>query len=421
MTEKIANSLKMTALEKKWVLCDVGNSAYILLLSTIIPIYFDHLTGTAGLDAETGLIYFGYATSIATIAVAFLGPVLGTIADMKNMKNKLFALSVVVGAIACAAMGLATNWISYILIFILGKIACSLSIIFNDAMLTDVTSNERMDKVSSHGYAWGYAGSCIPFIVSLLFVLFYESIGISFTTAMIIAFAINGIWWAVMSTPLIKSYKQIHYVEADKISVAHTFTSLKATFMEMMADKKILFFVLAFFFYIDGVYTIIGMATAYGTALGLDSTALLLALLVTQLVAFPCALMFSRLSRTISSETLISVCIAGYFCIGIFAIFLSTEFEFWCLAIAVGFFQGGIQALSRSYFGKIIPPQKSSEYFGILDICGKGATFLGTMLVSLGTQITHNSSVGVACIAPLILIGFIFFRLAVKQPSTAKK
>ena len=168
-------------------------------------------------------------------------------------------------------------------------------------------------------------------------------------------------------------------------------------------------FLLAFFCYIDGVYTIIDMATAYGTALGLETTGLLLALLVTQIVAFPSALIFGRLSQKYESKTLIPVCIAAYTGIAVFAFFLKSQWQFWVLAIFVGMFQGGIQALSRSYFAKIVPPERSGEYFGLMDICGKGASFMGTTVVGLTSQAFGSINIGVSAIVFLFLAGALFF------------
>lgn len=399
-------NFKLTKLEKSWILCDVGNSAFTLLVSTIFPIYFDYLGSSAGISSEQYLTYWGYAISFVTIIVALSGPILGALSDRGVLKKKFLLGSVLVGVLATIALGITSSWVVFLGVFIIAKIAYSLSLIFYDSMLVDVTTEQRMDKVSSFGYAFGYAGSVIPFIISLVFVLFYELIGISFSLAMLIAFTINALWWLVMTLPVCKLYKQKHIVTDSQAG----FSKLWGTLKEISQNKRVFFFLIAFFFYIDGVYTIIDMATAYGTALGLDSTGLLLALLVTQLVAFPFAILFGRLSQKYESEKLISICILAYTCIGIYAIFLSNQFQFWTLAILVGVFQGGIQALSRSHFGKIIPEEKSGEYFGILDICGKGASFLGTMLVSFGTQISGSMSTGVAVIAPLIFVGYLFFR-----------
>lgn len=186
-------------------------------------------------------------------------------------------------------------------------------------------------------------------------------------------------------------------------------------FEKLRNEKKIFLFLLAFFFYIDGVYTIIDMATAYGTALGFDSTKLLLALLVTQIVAFPFAIIFGRLANCYKTERLIMICIGAYLGIAIFAIFLREQWQFWILAILVGMFQGGIQALSRSYFAKIIPPEKSGEYFGLMDICGKGASFLGTTVIGLISQVTGKVNIGVGAISVFFILGMIVFRMATAE------
>ncbi len=405
---------KLTKMEKYWILYDVGNSAFILLVSTIIPIYFNSLAEAAGISSTDYLAYWGYAASVATVIVALIGPVFGTIADTRNYKKPLFALSMMVGVIGCAALSFPTSWVVFLAVFVVARVGYSTSLIFYDSMLVDITSAKRMDTVSSNGYAWGYIGSCIPFVISLVVVLMNESIGISMGTAMMIAFFINAAWWLLVSIPLLKNYEQKHFVELPKHAVGEAFRRLGRTLSDIKGQKNIFMYLLAFFFFIDGVYTIIEMATAYGEALGLDSTGLLLALLVTQIVAFPFALIFSVFSKRYQTDRLIKVCILAYTCIALFAIQLDKQWEFWFLAVMVGMFQGAIQALSRSYFAKIIPADKTGEYFGIYDICGKGASFLGTTLVGLVSQITGKANAGVAVIAVLFVIGFVLFGKAAK-------
>lgn len=233
------------------------------------------------------------------------------------------------------------------------------------------------------------------------------------TVAMRLAFCVIALWWLMFTLPLLRNYKQLHYVAHSGTAFRESFRRLGHTLKNMRHQKKAFLFLLAFFFYIDGVYTIIDMATAYGTALGLDTTGLLLALLVTQIVAFPWAILFGRLSQRVATARLITLCIIAYFGIAVFAVFLESQLQFWMLAVLVGMFQGGIQALSRSYFARIIPSEQSGEYFGIMDICGKGASFMGTTLVSIVSQITGNISIGVGAIAILFLIGLGFFRMTV--------
>lgn len=412
--------MKMTREERNWVLYDVGNSAFVLLVSTIMPLYFNHLAGSAGLSDSDYLAYWGYAASIATIIVAVMGPVVGTMADMKGFKKILFTMSMLVGAAGCISLGFAKQWLVFLGIFIIAKSGFASSLIFYDAMLTDVTDDERMDEVSSQGYAWGYIGSCIPFIACLAPVLGSDKIGLSMENAMAVSFTIVAVWWIVMTLPLLKMYRQRHYVERKPHAVKDSFTRIGRTLVNARKEKKIFLFLIAFFFYIDGVYTIIDMATAYGSALGLDSTGLLLALLVTQLVAFPSAIIFGKLAKRFNTEKLILVCISAYLFIAIFAIFLATQLQFWILAVLVGMFQGGVQALSRSYFAKIIPAEQAGEYFGLMDICGKGAAFLGTTVVGVVTQITGSMSKGVGMISVFFVVGIVFFNMAMKADSACR-
>ncbi|MGN0249670.1 MAG: MFS transporter [Lachnospiraceae bacterium] len=406
---------KLTKEERNWILYDVGNSAFVLIISTIMPIYFNYLAGSAGLSDVEYLAYWGYAASAATLVVALMGPICGTLADTKGYKKPIFIISLMIGAVGCISLGFAKNWLLFLIIFIIAKMGLSGSIIFYDSMLSDVTTTERMDQVSSQGYAWGYIGSCIPFVISLIIVLESDAIGIPMETAMTIAFVITALWWICMALPLLKTYQQKHYVEKKAYAIKESFLRLGRTFQNVRREKKVFLFLLAFFFYIDGVYTIIDLATAYGSALGLDSTGLLLALLATQIVAFPCSIIFGRLTQKYESEKLIMVCLIAYFCITIFAMFLKTQLQFWILAIFVGMFQGGIQALSRSYFTKIIPANQSGEYFGLMDICGKGASFIGTAIVGVVSQLTGDINKGVGMLALMFVIGVLIFRCAVKE------
>lgn len=408
------NNTKLTKLEKCWILYDVGNSAFIMLVSTIIPIYFNFLAGNAGISEVDYLAYWGYAASVATVMVAIIGPILGTLADTRNFKKPLFTISMMVGVLGCAALSFPKSWVLFLAVFVIAKVGYNASLIFYDSMLVDITTEEKMDSVSSHGYAWGYIGSCIPFVISLVFVLMYDKIGISMTTAMMLAFFLNALWWLVVTIPLLKNYHQTNYVELPDHPIKNSFKRLAVTLRDIKKHKNIFLYLLSFFFFIDGVYTIIEMATAYGSALGLDSQGLLLALLVTQLVAFPCALIFSVLSKKFDTDFLIKICIAAYTGIALFAIQLDEQWEFWLLAVLVGMFQGAIQALSRSYFAKIIPAEKSGEYFGIYDICGKGASFMGTTLVGLVAQITNVANAGVAIISVMFIIGYVLFCKAAK-------
>ena len=406
---------KLTKLEFKWICYDMGNSAFILLVATILPIYFNYLSSSQGVAEHNYLSYWSYAASLSTLIVALAGPILGTLADYKDHKKKIFLTCAMLGALALACFWIPSSWLAFLVLFIAAKVAYSLSLIVYDSMLTDITTEERMDAVSSKGYAWGYIASVVPFIISLIFVLMYDKIGMTLKTAMMIAFILNAVWWIASTLPLVKSYKQKYYIEPEAHPALDTFARLKDTLMKAKEQKKVFLFLFAFFFYIDGVYTIIDMATAYGTSLGLNTTGLLLALLLTQIVAFPASLTFAVLSKTKDTASLIKVAIIAYFLIALFAVQLDKQWEFWVLAVAVGCFQGGIQALSRSYFAKIIPENASCEYFGLFDICGKGASFLGTMLIGVVTQITGKQNIGVAALSIMFVIGYLIFNKVSKM------
>lgn len=417
---QMEKTFKLTALEKSWILYDVGNSAFILLVTTLVPIFFNALAKNAGLNEDLYMSYWGYAGSIATILVAILGPICGTLADRK-LKKPFFVIAMLVGVACCAMLGAASGWLSFLCLFILARVGYSSSIIFYDSMLPEVTTEERMDKVSSMGFAFGYIGSVIPFILCLILVLMPGTFGLAQSSAMVIAFLITALWWVGCTVPLLRRYRQTAFVTAEKSPLLDTFRQLGRTIRDAKKEKHIFVYLLAFFFFIDGVYTIIDMATAYGTALGLDTTGLLLALLLTQIVAFPCSILFGRLSAKYDTGLLIKVCIIAYTCVVLFAVFMVSQWQFWLLAVMVGMFQGGIQALSRSYLGKIIPPERSGEFYGLMDIFGKGASFVGITLVSIISQLTagihlnifgltlQNENIAVSSLIVLFAIGYVLF------------
>ncbi len=419
------DKFKLTALERSWVLYDIGNSAFVLMVSTLIPIYFNALASADGLNEDLYLSYWGYAGSLATILVAIIGPLCGALAD-RNFKKPIFLLCMAVGAIACAALGLSGHWLLFLAVFVLARVGYSSSLVFYDSMLPEITDSRRMDKVSSMGYAFGYIGSVIPFVICLILVLGHGAFGLSQSTAMAIAFLVTAGWWVLCSLPLLRRYRQTAFVSRGESPMGESFRQLRRTIRDARKDKHIFLYLLSFFFFIDGVYTIIDMATAYGAALGLDTTGLLLALLLTQIVAFPCSILFGRLSAKYDTGLLIKVCIAAYTGITLFAVFLASQWQFWVLAILVGMFQGGIQALSRSYLGKIIPANRSGEFFGLMDICGKGASFIGMLLVSIVSQLTagvtvnvfgltlQNENIAVSALLIMFAAGYILFSKADK-------
>ena len=332
--------------EIAWILYDVGNSAFTLLVSTVLPIYFNYLVTSAGLAATDATAIWGYAASAVTLCVAVLSPILGSFADDVGRKKPLFFFSAILGVLGCGALGIPMGWVAFLAVFIVAKICYSVSLVFYDAMLTDVTTPERLDDVSAKGYAFGYVGSCIPFLLGIYLINFTD---LAITVSMPVACLINALWWFGFTLPLTKEYEQTHFIRRAKNTVRGSFKRLFSVFgkKEGLPNRKgIILFLVAFFLYIDGVYTVIDMATSFGTALGFDTTSLLLALLLTQIVAFPAAIVFGKLASKVHNDLLIFICIVAYTGVGIFAVFMTEGWQFWVLACVVGLFQGGVQALA---------------------------------------------------------------------------
>lgn len=406
-------ALKYTKLERNWVMYDVGNSALVLLNTSVVPIYFNAInTGAHPAELVTA---WANAQTIASLVVALLMPILGSLADYAGNKIKFFTGFFLAGLVLCLAQAIPMSAAVFLVVYVLCTIGLNSSMTFYDAMLTDVTTDERMDSVSSSGYAWGYVGSTVPFILCIALIFGGPSIlGLDTLTCTRLTFLITGAWWLAFTIPLLRTYKQRFGKEREGgaagvlHNIALTLKGLLTTMRRIAHDRVLLVFMVAFFFYIDGVHTVISMATSYGAALGIDSTQLVLALLVTQFVAFPSAIIYGKLAGRVGTLQMIIVAVAAYVGIVLFAaFFLKTAVEFWILAILVGMFQGGVQALSRSYFGKIIPKERSNEYYGFFDIFGRYASVMGTLLVSVVTSLTHDPSLGVLSIGILLVVGLV--------------
>ncbi len=412
---------KLTEKEFAWVLYDVGNSAFIMLACSLIPIWFKSLAigdGPGMLTSDKATAYYALSISVVTIIIAFLGPAFGNLADHKGMKKILFTSVVSVGVICCVINGFATNWLLFLILYIITRICYNAANAIYDSMLNDITSEERMDEVSSYGYAWGYIGSCIPFLVALIaYVLGPDMLGIlSSFLSRFIGCGVTAAWWAVVTIPLLKNYEQINYIEKEHHSLHASFKEIGHTLKRIATeDKKVLYFLIAFFFYIDGVGTIIDNCINIGTDLNLNTVGQVIFLLGTQVVAFFGSLFFAKLSKKYDTVQILCICIVGYFCASLYALRLQTLFHFAVLAFAVGLFQGSIQSMSRSYYTKIIPADKSGEYFGLYDIFSKGASFLGSLVIALVKLLGGTINVAVACLAIFFALGFIFLKIADKQ------
>jgi UMF1 family MFS transporter len=401
---------KFNKVEKSWILYDWANSAYTLTITTtLLPLYFKSVYENAGGLATTGTAYWGYANSISTLFLALLAPILGTLADYKGYKKKFFNMFLVLGVVSTMLLPIvpASNWMLLLGLYVISAIGYSGANVFYDAFLVDVTNEEKMDKVSTSGFAWGYIGSTIPFILCMAVVMLARSgaIPISATAATQIAFVVNAVWWLIFTIPMLKNVKQLYGIEREENPVKKSFIRIGSTFLNIRKHKKVFLFLLAYFFYIDGVDTIIKMSTSYGSDLGISSSTLLVVLLVTQFVAFPFAIIYGKLADRFKGKTMLYVGIIMYTIICIYAFFLKTSLDFWILAMLVGTSQGGLQALSRSYFGKIIPKENANEFFGFYNIFGKFAAIMGPALMGIVTQLTGKSNYGVFSIVILFIIG----------------
>ena len=407
------NRIKFTKQEISWILYDVANSAYSMALTAIIPIYFVAIAEMSGVNETQSMGYWGITTSISIVIIAILSPILGALADFEGKKKKFFLSFLIFGVALFAMLAFVDEWIAFLVLVILSRICYTACNVFYDAMLTDVSDEDRVDTVSSHGFAWGYIGSCIPFVIGV-FLITALPFGLTTPLAIKIYLVITSAWWLIMSIPLIKNVHQRYYKKPEPNYIRSTIKELFNTLTSIKNNKRLLFFILAYFFYIDGVNTIISMATIYGTALGLDSTGLIIALLVTQIVAFPASIVSGMISKKFGNTVFLKVAILAYMVICILGFKLSTVSEFFFLAICIGLMQGGIQALSRSHFSKLIPREKSSEYFGFFSVFGKFAEVLGPLLISLSVFLFNVPNYGLLFLIGLFILGFILFSMSEK-------
>lgn len=398
--------------EKSWALYDWANSAYSMTItSTVLPIYFKSVAESGGMSSSNSTALWGYTISLSTMVVSLLAPILGTIADYKGNKKKFFKFFFTIGVLFTTLLAFIpeNNPILLLLCYGFTLIGFSGTNIFYDAFLVDVSSKDRMDKVSSYGFALGYIGSTIPFMISIAVVLLSQKniLPISLPMACKMTFLITSIWWLIFTIPLLKNVNQIYYFEPESNPVKNSFKRLFLTLKEIKNHKNIFLFLIAYFFYIDGVDTIIGMATSYGTDLGISMVALLIILLLTQFVAFPFTILYGKLSEKFGAKKLLYIGIATYTIICIYGYFIKTALDFWILAMAVGSAQGGIQAISRSFFGKMVPKEHANEFFGFYNIFGKFAAIIGPLLVAIITQATGQTRNGILSLIILFVLGFI--------------
>lgn len=401
--------MKLTKEERSWVLYDCGNSAYSMAVTTaLLPIIF-------GMFENVGSsMDLGYFNSLASILIATLSPVLGTIADYKDFKKRFFTFFALLGILATTALAFISpssgQWQLLVLFYVLSALGFAGANIFYDSFLVDVTDDERMDRVSTSGFAFGYIASIIPFGLSLalIFVL-----GMDKAIGYQVGFIVTALWWGLLTIPMIRDVKQRHYIEPEPQPVLNSFKRLAETFRNIRKHRSVFIFLLAYFFYIDGVDTIIKMVVPYATTVlganALDTFTLLGILLVIQIIAFPFAILYGRLAKKYSARLMIIVGIFTYIVACIAAYFISSVWHIFVLGALVGSAQGGIQALSRSYYAKLVPKEQSNEFFGFYNIFGKFAAIVGPGVMALTSTLTGNPKLSILAIIPLFIIGFFIF------------
>ena len=389
--------------ELSWILYDCANSAYSMAITTaLFPIYFGMVGGN-----EMNL---GYYNSFASIIIAILSPVLGTIADFRGMKKRLFTLFSIIAIFSTLFLSFAGELGLPLLMafFILGSVTFAGSNIFYDAFLVDVTNDERMDKISTAGFAYGYIASVIPFMFCLGAVLIF---GMKNPLGYQIGFVITALWWLVLTIPMYKNVDQVYGVDPVPNPIKKSFSTIFHTLKDIKKNKVVVIFLCSYFLYIDGVDTIIKMVIPYAKSV-LDAdkfnTLVLLGILIyVQIVAFPFAIIYGKLADKFGTKTMIKVGIITYMVSVIFAYFMSNLIHVFVLSTFIASAQGGIQALSRSYYAKIIPKENANEFFGFYNIFGKFAAIVGPFIMSLITTITHNPRYSILGIIPLFVVGYI--------------
>lgn len=388
-----------TKQEKSWMMYDWANSAHSVVVVTILPIFYNTVAGFTR-DSASSMSVWGYATSIAMLIIALAAPILGVFGDFEGFRKKLFTIFMVVGVLACAGLAVTplTGFeneavaekvgLAVLVLYVVSQIGFAGANIYYDSFLTDVTTNERMDQVSTMGFGLGYiGGSTIP----LLAFLILNAVGVDMLWCLSFAFGFTAVWWFVFSFPLLKNVEQKSFVKREKGAVRQAVGGLSKTMKDIFHYKTMFVFLLAYFFYIDGVNTIIHMSTSYGDTLGLSSTSMLLALLLVQVLGLPFCLVYTKLAARFGAQFMVGVGICIYMGITVFGFFVRSEWQFWVLAVLVSTSQGGIQALSRSTFGKLIPDKnRSGEFFGFYDIFGKFSAIIGPSLVGLCSAIAAN-------------------------------
>ena len=411
--------------EKKtlsWALYDWANSAFATtVIAGFFPIFFREFWSVDVEGVET-TFRLGVASSISSLIIVILAPILGAIADRAGAKKKMLMAFAFIGILSTLGLFLAEQgyWLPAIILFTLGALGFSGANVFYDALLLDVApTSDRIHFVSSLGYALGYLGGGVLFAVNVFMVLKPEFFGFTDSAqAVRVSFLSVGVWWAVFSIPLILFVKEVPpQAPSPEGAIIAGFRQLRRTFQELRTKRTILIFLLAYWFYIDGVDTVFRMSVDYGLAIGLNSNDLISALLVVQFIGFPAAILFGKLGQRIGPKKGIYIGIFVYIVATIWAYFITSGFEFFILAALIGLVIGGIQALSRSLLGQLIPHEQAGEYYGFFNLVGKSAAVIGPFLVGWSAAM-FGSRNSILSVIILFAIGAVLLKFVKTADST---
>jgi MFS transporter, UMF1 family len=408
-----------------WAMYDWANSSFATtVMAGFFPLFFKQYWN-AGVDATQSTFHLGVANSVASLIVAFLAPLVGAIADKGRARVRLLALFTVLGAAMTASFYLIGkgDWQAACWVYVLASIGFWGGNQFYDSLLTDVSEEHEYDLVSGYGYALGYLGGGLLFAVNVVMVTKPALFGLASTAdAVRWSFVTVGVWWLVFTlfTLTLVRERPTNVPLPAMQAIRAGASELWGTIRHLRSDRTLLWFLLAYWFYIDGVNTVMKMAVDYGLSLGLKQTALITALLVVQFIGFPAALGFGWLGQKVGPRAGILIGVAVYAGICFYAYFLNTERQFFAMAIIIGLVQGGVQSLSRSLFGRLVPPGRAGEFFGFYNLMGKAAAILGPTLTGVVALLTHDSRLAIMSIVLLFIIGAVFLaRVRLTEASPA--
>jgi UMF1 family MFS transporter len=393
-----------------WALYDWANSAFATtVIAAFFPLFFKKFWA-ADLPAFESTAVLGYANSVTSLILAATSPVFGAMADEGRLRKRMLALFTVFGA--GGTLWLSTigqgQWINAAWAYSLAVFGFTAALTFYDALLVEVAGPGQLDRVSGLGYALGYLGGGVLLAVNVWMYMQYGTDGVRWS------FVSVALWWLLFSIPLFLNVPEPGQGRRAPIleSARRGFQSLKRHIRAIGAEKKLLYFLIGYLFYIDGVNTIIKMAVDYGLSIGLESSGLIKAILLVQFIGFPSAVGFGFLGEKISPLFGIWLCLITYFGVTIYSYFLNTSFEFYMIAAVIGVVQGGIQALSRSFYARLVPPDKSAEYFGFFNMTGKFSAIVGPSLVAAVAVFMQDSRASILVITIFFIIGGIFLSLS---------